>query len=146
MAQTLAAEQTDLDLCLVEPASMFGRVMYRKQIPQPPANLLSEPLHQRLAAMRTEIVHDKMDGICLRIAARDIKQEICNLRRTACRSRFGKVTAGLRLHTAENVGRAATLIVRVAPQNSSPAHWQRRTHIGMQQTEFEGGSRRRSGW
>ncbi len=87
LAQALAAEQTDLDFGLIQPASVCGHVMYGELVPQPPADLLSEPLHKRLAAMRTRIVHVQMDGIGLRIAGRDLQQEICKLRRTRTDSR-----------------------------------------------------------
>lgn len=61
LAQALSAEQTDLDLDLVQPASVFGCVTHREPVPQPPADPFYEPLHERLAAMRTQIVHHQME-------------------------------------------------------------------------------------
>jgi len=43
LAEALAAEQTDLDFGLIQPASAFGHVMYREPVPQPRADLFSEP-------------------------------------------------------------------------------------------------------
>ncbi len=81
LAQTLAAEQADLDLRLVEPASVFGRVMHREPVPQPAADLFSETFHDRLATARTQIVQHPMDGVGLQIAGRNLQQAVCELQR-----------------------------------------------------------------
>ena len=51
IAQTLTAAETDLDLGLVKPTTMFGCVVYGEALPKQPADLFSEPVCQRLASM-----------------------------------------------------------------------------------------------
>jgi hypothetical protein len=41
--------------------------MHREPPPQQAADLLSEPLHQRLAPLRTQIVRDEVYGVGLRL-------------------------------------------------------------------------------
>src|ERR1019366_4759060 len=50
-AQALTGEQADLDLRLVQPAAVVRGVMHRETLPQQAADLLAEPVHQRLAIM-----------------------------------------------------------------------------------------------
>jgi len=59
---------------------------------------------KRLAGVGTQIVHDQMDGIGLRIARRDIQQVISKLGRAASRSHPGKVPSRLGLDPAKYVG------------------------------------------
>ena len=111
LTEALAAEQADLDLHLIQPASVFGRVMYREPVPQPAAVFFPEPLHYRFATVGTEIVHDQMDGVGPWRAVRDLQQVIGELGRAAVRNRFGEVPSRLRLHATEHIGRAATLVL-----------------------------------
>src|ERR1039458_10002695 len=80
-----------------------------------------------------------MDGVGLRIAGYDLHQVIGELRRGAVRSWFGKVPPGLGLDTAEDVGRAAPFVLRIAPGNPSRPHRPRRAVNG-------GASRPALGW
>ena len=47
-SQALSAEKTDLYLGLIQPASMRGRVVYGKAIPQPSTNLAVQNLNRGL--------------------------------------------------------------------------------------------------
>lgn len=131
-AQTLAAEQADLDLRLVEPASVFGRVMHGEPVPQPAADLFSEALHDGLAAVRTQIVQHQMDGTGSGVMLGNLQEEIGELGRRARGRHLGEMNPRLRLNPAEDVGGAATLVLRVAPQDSPWALGPRRTQFGMQ--------------
>lgn len=51
----LAAEEADLDLGLVEPASMLWGVVNSKALPQPSAVLFAEAIHQRLAGVGAQL-------------------------------------------------------------------------------------------
>jgi hypothetical protein len=80
--------------------------MRREALPQQAADLLSEPLYQRPTTVRTEIVHDQVHGVGLRIAGRDFHEVIGELRRGTVRSCFGEVLSRLGLDTTEDVDRA----------------------------------------
>src|ERR1035437_4935252 len=63
LSQALAAEEADLDLGLVQPASMLGRVMHGKARPEPSSRLLAESVHQSFAGVGAQVVQNQMDGI-----------------------------------------------------------------------------------
>src|ERR1035441_10108583 len=73
-----------------------------------------------------------MDGVGLRVAGHDLHQVIGELRRRAVRSRFSKVPSRLRLDAAEDVGRAASLVLAIASGNPPRPHRPKRADIGMQ--------------
>src|ERR1700738_5196955 len=73
-----------------------------------------------------------MDGVGLRVAGYDLQQIIDELRRGAVWCRFGKVPPRLRLDAAEDVGRAAPLVLAIAPRNPSRPHGPQWTDIGVQ--------------
>ena len=62
-SEALAAEQADLDLRLIQPASMLGRVMHGKARPEPSACFLAESVHQCFAGVGAQVVQNQMDGI-----------------------------------------------------------------------------------
>jgi hypothetical protein len=68
------------------------------QLPQPITSLLSEPIHQRPAAMRGEIVQHHVDGRGGGIAFGDLQQEVGELRRRA-RGRRLRRTATFVIHS-----------------------------------------------
>ena len=131
-AQALTGEQTDLDLRLVQPAAVFGSVMHREALPQQAADLLTESVHQRFAVMGAQIVHDEVDGVGIWIAGHDLKQIVGELGSTTVGGRLGEMPSGLGFNTAKDVGRAAPLVLRIAPQNSSRPHGAWRANIGVQ--------------
>jgi hypothetical protein len=63
VSQTLAAEQADLDLGLVQPAAVPGRVMRSEPVPDPATNLLSERVCECFTAVRTQVIQDQVDGL-----------------------------------------------------------------------------------
>ena len=132
MAEALAAEQTDLDLRLIQPAAVYRRVMHCETLPQQTADLFAEPVYQRLAVMRTQIIHHQVDGLGLWIACNDLHQIVGELRRGTVGGWFGKVPPGLWLDTAEYVGRAAPLVLAITPGNPARPHRPRRANIGVQ--------------
>ena len=124
--QALPGEEADFDLCLIEPASVCRRVVDGEPVPQPASRLLAEPLHHRLAGVRTQIVHDQMGRVGPRIVFRNLQQIVGKLGRGAVRSRSAKVPSRLRLHPAKRVGRAASLVLAIAPGDPSGTHGPRR--------------------
>src|ERR1019366_4441161 len=57
--QALPGVQADGDLCLVQPTAMLRGVVHREPLPQPLALLRAETLDDRLASVRTQIIHDQ---------------------------------------------------------------------------------------
>src|SRR5271165_369288 len=58
LSQTLAAEQAHFDLGLVKPTAVPGRVMRREAVPQQGSQLFAIPVHQRLATVRVQVIHN----------------------------------------------------------------------------------------
>ena len=75
LAQALAAEQADLNLSLIQPASMLGRVMHGKARPQPSARLLAESVHQCFAGVGAQVVQNQMDGIGAGVVLGNLQDE-----------------------------------------------------------------------
>jgi hypothetical protein len=111
--QALAAEEADLDLSLVQPASMFGRVMHSKTIPQPSTIRFAETVNQRLAGVGAQVVHGQMNGFGGRIVLGDFQDEIGKLGRRARGRHFSEMNSRLRFNAAENVGRATAFVLIV---------------------------------
>jgi hypothetical protein len=63
LSKALATEYANLDVSLVESTSMLWRVVNSKAIPQPSSRRFAEAIHQRLAGMGAQVVHDQMDGV-----------------------------------------------------------------------------------
>ena len=118
IAQTLTAAETDLDLGLVKPTTMFGCVVHGEAFPKQTADLFSEPVCQSLASMRIQIVHHQMDGIDVLVSGNDLHQIICELSRRAVGRSFGKVSTGFRFNSAEDVSRAAAFVLAIAPMSA----------------------------
>ena len=130
-AEALAAEKTDLDLRLVQPASMFGRVVDGKALPQPSARLFAKSVHQRFAGVRAQVVYDQMDGVSGGVVLGNLQDEIGEFRRRACGRHLGEMHARLGLDAAEHVRSSAALVFIVAPSNLPRLHGNRRPRIRM---------------
>jgi hypothetical protein len=78
-SEALAAEETNLDLGLVEPTSMLWGVVDSKAFPQPAPVLFAESLHQRFAGMGAQVIHDQMNGVGSWIVLGDAQQKIGKL-------------------------------------------------------------------
>lgn len=66
-AEALTGEQTDLDLGLIEPASMRGCVVDCEAIPDPVSRRLAVVVGQRFPTMDVEVVDDEMNRGGIRI-------------------------------------------------------------------------------
>src|SRR5271157_2250324 len=132
LAQALPGEQADLDLRLIQPTAMLGRVVNREAIPQPASGLVAKPFYQRLPRMRAEVVHHQVKGVGLGIAGGDPEKIIGKLGRRASRSDAGEVPARLRLHAAEHIGSATTLILIIPFGYPAGFHRYRRADILVQ--------------
>jgi len=93
--------------------------MHRQALAQRATDLLAESVHQRFAVMGVQIVHHQVDGVGLWIAGHDLHEIVGELGNAPVGSRFGEMTSGPGFNAAEDIGRAAPLVLRIAPQNSS---------------------------
>ena len=130
-SQALAAEEADLDLGLIQPASMFGRVVHGESIPQPSAGLFAKAVHQRLAGVGAQIIHDQMDGVGGRIVLGDREQKIGKLRRRARGRHFGEMNSRLRFDAAKDISRAAALVLIIPSRDLTGPHRNRGPRIFM---------------
>lgn len=80
-SQALTAEQADLNFSLIEPASMFGRVVYGEPFPEPSARLVAKSVYQRFAGVGAQVVHDQMDGVGGGVMLGNLQDEIREFRR-----------------------------------------------------------------
>jgi len=78
--KALPREDADFDFRLIEPASVGGCVVNREAVPDLIANLHTEDVRQRLAAVDVEVVHDQVDGLCLRVLHRQVAGDLCELK------------------------------------------------------------------
>ena len=58
----LTAEQADLDLGLVQPAAVLRCVVRSEPVPYPATDLLSEPVRECFAAVRTQVIQDQVEA------------------------------------------------------------------------------------
>ena len=127
----MAAEETDLDLGLIQPASMSGRVVHREAIPQPSTNLFPKAVGQRLAGVGTQVVDDQMNGVCGRIVRGDLQDEIGKFRRGTCRCHFGEMDARLGFDSAEDICRSTALVLVISSGHLAGLHGHHRPGIFM---------------
>ena len=78
--------------------------MHGKPIPQPIAGLYPEAFDDRLASMRTQIVHHRMNRIGLRVTRSNVQQIIGKLGRGAVVRHLGEMPPRLGLDTSEHIG------------------------------------------
>ena len=130
-SEALAAEQADLNLSLIQPTSMLGRVMHGKARPQPSARFLAESVHQCFAGVGAQVVQNQMDGIGTGVVLGNLQDEIGEFRRRTRGRRLGEMHANLGLDGAEHVRSSATQVFIVAPSNLSRLHGNRRPGILM---------------
>lgn len=75
-SQTLAAEQADLNLGLVQPTAISGCVVRSEPVPYPATDLLSEGVGEGITAVRTQVIDHQMDGLCPGIVRSDLHQVV----------------------------------------------------------------------
>ena len=66
-SQALPGEDPNLDLGLIEPASLSGGVMDAEAVPDFPAEFLAEQVGERLPAMNVKVIQHQMDGLGFRV-------------------------------------------------------------------------------
>src|ERR1017187_4217860 len=81
LPQTLLGKEADLQFRLIQPTSVYRRVVNGEPIPQRPTLFLAEAVRQRLLGVGTQVVHDQMDGLRRGIAVGDGLDEVCKFQR-----------------------------------------------------------------
>src|ERR1035438_8116687 len=89
--QTLLGKEADLQFRLIQPTSVYRRVVNGEPIPQRPTLFLAEAVRQRLLGVGTQVVHDQMDGLRRGIAVGDGLDEVCKFQRRPGRGDLRKV-------------------------------------------------------
>src|SRR4029077_16837799 len=112
---------------------MQGRVMHGEPVPERSALLLTETLHQRVATMDIEVVHDQMNGLSNRVCLHHALHPSRDLVAGAIRGGSSEVAAGLGLHHAEYICRAAAFIFVVLLGWLARLDRTRRPHVGVQE-------------
>ena len=125
-----------LNLGLMEPTAMLGRVVNREPVPQPVSGLLAEPFHQRLPRMRTEVVQHQMNGVGLRIAGGDLPWVVGKRGRAAVCRYLGKVHPGFPFDPAKYVGGATELVLMIPSDRTSRLHGERFANLRVQGDGF----------
>jgi len=74
-SEALPRKYTDLDFCLVQPASVGGSVMNGEAVPDLTAQCEAKCAGQRLAAMNMEVVHHEMDRLSCRVLQRQFADD-----------------------------------------------------------------------
>ena len=116
--------------------SVSGRVVHGEAVPDFSADLVVEQISQGLAAMDVEVVQNKVDRLGCRVLERQFEDHSGELESGAVRRGEGEVTASLRLHGAENVCGAPTLIFIVFSCLATRFGEGGGTHVGMQRNRL----------
>ena len=132
MAQALPGKQADFDFCLVQPAPMFGCVMNAEASPERATFLLSEIVDEGLPAMDVQIIHHQVDRPRQGIAAHDALQSLGKFWRGAVGGGQGEMPTGFRLHGAEDIGGAASLVLVIPFGHPAGCGRNRRPDVGVQ--------------
>ena len=111
---------------------MLGCVVNRESVPDLIANLHPEDVRQRFAAVDVEVVHDQVDGLCLRVLHRQMAGDLCELKSGPVGRWEGEVPARFGFYRTEDIGRPAPLVFIVL--SGFPARCGRRggADIGVQ--------------
>ena len=135
-AQTLPRVEAEFDLRLIEPTSVFWRVVHAEPVPDIPTLLLAEVVGQRFAAVYIEVVHYEVDRLSGGILFHDVPHHTCELRAGTIGGGGGEMPAGLRLHDAKYVRRAAPFVLVVLLGWFPRLRRDRRSHVRMQRDRF----------
>src|ERR1022692_3210000 len=93
LPQTLLGKEADLQFRLIQPTSVYRRVVNGEPIPPRPTLFLAEAVRQRLLGVGTQVVHDQMDGLRRGIAVGDGLDEVCKFQRRPGRGDLRKVNS-----------------------------------------------------
>src|ERR1035437_10291611 len=124
LPQTLLGKEADLQFRLIQPTSVYRRVVNGEPIPQRPTLFLAEAVRQRLLGVGTQVVHDQMDGLRRGIAVGDGLDEVCKFQRRPGRGDLRKVSSCLRFDAAEYIGSSSTFVFIVALGHAARFHGQ----------------------
>src|ERR1039457_3030797 len=124
LPQTLLGKEADLQFRLIQPTSVYRRVVNGEPIPQRPTLFLAEAVRQRLLGVGTQVVHDQMDGLRRGIAVGDGLDEVCKFQRRPGRGDLRKVNSCLRFDAAEYIGSSSTFVFIVALGHAARFHGQ----------------------
>src|ERR1022692_4638435 len=124
LPQTLLGKEADLQFRLIQPTSVYRRVVNGEPIPQRPTLFLAEAVRQRLLGVGTQVVHDQMDGLRRGIAVGDGLDEVCKFQRRPGRGDLRKVNPCLRFDAAEYIGSSSTFVFIVALGHAARFHGQ----------------------
>lgn len=106
--------------------------MDREAVPNPVAGSFAVVVSQGFAAVNVEVIDDQMNRGGIWVSLDQVAGDGRELGGGTIRGSEGKVLAGLRLHGAEDIGSAATLVFTVLSRLPSRRSGWRRSDIGMQ--------------
>jgi hypothetical protein len=107
-------------------------IVNRKSILHLAANVLAKPIRERLAPVNIEIVEYQMNRLGLRIAKRQLEDDLGELKSRTIRSDKGMVNSRFGLDGAERIGCPPALVFTVLPYFPPWCCGRARPHIGMQ--------------
>ena len=125
----LPSQKADLDLGLIQPAAVFGRVVDRQSVPKLGPFLFPEVVGKSFGAMDVQIIHDQMDRVGSGVVGDDALQRRSQLRSRAIWSCQREVFSSLRLYRAEYVGRSASLVFVVGAPGLTRGHRPCRSYV-----------------
>lgn len=131
-AQTLPRVEAELDLRLIEPTSVFWRVVHPEPVPDSTTLLLAEVVGQRFAAVYIEVVHYEVDRLSVGVLLHDVPHHTCELRTGTVWGGGGEMPTGFRLHDAKYIRRAAPFVLVVLFGWFPRFRRDRRAHVRMQ--------------
>jgi hypothetical protein len=101
--QALAAEQTDLDFSLIEPAFMLGSVMHSESFPKPSARFFAESVYQRFTGVGAQVVHDQVDRIGGGVMLGNLQEEVGEFRQRARGRPLGEMNSRFGLNAGKTL-------------------------------------------
>lgn len=111
---------------------MLGGEVNREAVPNLAAHLHPESVREGFAAVNVQVVQNQMYGLRVPVLDRQLADNTGELESGAIRCREGEVAADLWFHDAENIGRAATLVLAIASRFTPRFGWRGGPNIGMQ--------------
>src|SRR5438477_9720708 len=106
--------------------------MHREAVPDSSAKVGSIVLGERLAAVDVQVVHNQMDGGSHRVIFHEITYHVSELSRRAVRCWPREMHTCFRLYGAENIGRAASLVLVVSLGDHAGRRPYPRAHVIVQ--------------
>jgi hypothetical protein len=130
--QAWPGKQADFDLCLVEPASVSGRVRNREPIPEPVTQLLAAKVGERFSPVNVEVVEYQVDGRRFRVMVRPPADYLGERGARTVRGGKSKRLARFRLDRAKDIRCAAPSLFVVIACFAARRSRRRGPHLGGQ--------------